>query len=238
MQAVLIPSGRARSACNAFVALADVLDLLVAVPLGQVTPQMLRQSIRVLLESCVTAGWRTQMHPKFHWLVHLPNHLDRFGCLPTCWVHERKHRMVKRYAGDICNTGCFEKSVFAQVTSHHLASLTAPLTFSTCVGIVAPKVAPRAMTTCVEQYLGIAGLECTTGLEARVSKHEICCAKDVVLLLSDDGSKYVAGQVWFHAAYAEEPCSLVSIWTLLSADENIGSAEWQEADNPVLVTMQ
>ena len=59
-----------------------------------------------------------------------------------------------------------------------------------------------------------------------------------MLLLSDDGSKYVAGQVWFHAAYAEEPCSLVSIWTLLSADENTGSAEWQEADNPVLVPMQ
>ena len=114
-QAVLMPSGKCSMACRAVVALAEVVDLLQTVPLDIVKPEQLKVVIKLCLELCIAAGWRSSFHPKFHWMVH------QHGCLPTCWVHERKHRMVKRYASDAYNTQIFEHSVIGEVVSHHVA---------------------------------------------------------------------------------------------------------------------
>lgn len=234
VQAVLLPAGRALAACNAMLALADVLDLLITVPLAKVTSAMLRDAIRSLLDCCVAAGWRQVLHPKFHWLVHLPSHLARFECLPSCWVHERKHRMVKRYAQDIHNTTNYEKAIFAQVTSHHLSSLAADHTFATHVGLTRPRAASPKMRAFLESEFGLFGQECLTGMEARISKHATCCTDDVVLLKSGDGSSLMAGQVWFHASFAGQPISLITIWKLRARDAEMGFCEWDEEDHPML----
>ena len=106
--AIALPSGKCNEACLAVLILADVLELLQLAnrqPAAVLRP--LRGAIRSFLRKCEAAGWKKQMMPKFHWLVHLPTHLERFSCLPTCWVHERKHRVAKRYASDIKNTGIY-----------------------------------------------------------------------------------------------------------------------------------
>ena len=71
LQAVFVPAKMCIPACRAFIALADVLDLLVAVPLGVVSVEQLRLGIRDFLESMAGADWREFLHPKFHCLVHL-----------------------------------------------------------------------------------------------------------------------------------------------------------------------
>jgi len=237
LQVVVLPAGRAETQCKAFLALADVLDLLSMVPLGLVSPFMLRQAVKSLLELCLAAGWRLFLHPKFHWLVHLPRHLEQFGCLPTCWVHERKHRMVKRYASDICNTTVYEKSILGQVTSHHLSALGAPSTFSTKIGLIEPtRAAPPRMRALIEHELqGFPGWECHTAKQARISKFETCSAKDVVLVKIPGETSYVAGQVWFHASYGGVAISLVSLWTLLHHHPDSGVCEWQEVDDPTFM---
>ena len=88
-QAVLMPSGKCSMSCRAVVALAEVVDLLQAVPLDIVKPEQLKVAIKLLLELCIAAGWRSSLHPKFHWMVHLPRMLHQHGCLPTCWVHAK-----------------------------------------------------------------------------------------------------------------------------------------------------
>ena len=61
------------------------------------------------------------MIPKFHWLLHFPAWLKRFRTLISCFVRERKHKMVKRYANDMRNTRTnfdehsYEKSIMAEV---------------------------------------------------------------------------------------------------------------------------
>lgn len=114
-RSVLLPTGACTTGCQAFLALAEVLDQLLAIPLGIVPPRELQRSIASFLDACIAAKWRSLMHPKFHWLVHLPQHLASWGTLPTCWVHERRHKMVKRYAGDIRNTSNYERSVLKEV---------------------------------------------------------------------------------------------------------------------------
>ena len=35
--------------------------------------------------------------PKHHYSVHLPSQLERFGLVPSCFVHERRHKILKRH---------------------------------------------------------------------------------------------------------------------------------------------
>ena len=46
----------------------------------------------------------TAMVPKFHWLLHYPGFLERWGSLPGCLALERKHRVPKSFADPINNT--------------------------------------------------------------------------------------------------------------------------------------
>ena len=88
---------------KAFLALCDLLDMFVAVPLGLVTPAFLQTRIDAFIDRFLAAwGWE-YMFPKMHWTLHFAQHLKRFTTLLGCFVHERKHRLIKRYAEDIHN---------------------------------------------------------------------------------------------------------------------------------------
>ena len=51
--------------------------------------------------------------PKFHWLLHFGDHLRQVDMLVACFVHERKHKMVKRYVEKIMSDIIFERGVVA-----------------------------------------------------------------------------------------------------------------------------
>ena len=82
--------------------------------------------IDAFLAAALAAGWREWMGPKWHWMVHYSEHLQRWGCLLTCWAHERKHKVVKRYATQINNSRAYEQSVLSEVISHYLNDLRSP----------------------------------------------------------------------------------------------------------------
>ena len=134
-------SGHCESEIRAFLCLCDVLDLFQAVPLGLITHGHLGSAVEAFLQACLRANWREQMHPKFHWLVHFPKQLRTFGCLPSCFVHERKHKVAKRYANSIHNTRVFETSLLGEIVSHDLSVLAKPHVFDFQVGLVEPKPA-------------------------------------------------------------------------------------------------
>ena len=113
-------------------AFAVVVDIRVAsAMLGPACSNDLRLAIDLFLGHCVDAVWKNNLHSKFHWLIHLPDELIRFKRLLSCWVHERKHKMVKHYAQNIYNTRVYERSILSEVTSHHLANLRRD-SLSTC----------------------------------------------------------------------------------------------------------
>ena len=99
VHAVYMRAGVCVLECTAFMLCCEVLDMLTQVARGTVSPGDLSGAVDRFLSACDAAGWRDFMHPEFHWLIHLHIELGRFGTLYTCWVHERKHKMVKRPAG-------------------------------------------------------------------------------------------------------------------------------------------
>lgn len=235
VQTVIMASGTCVSECKAFVALADVIDILVLIPLGCVLPEQLRSVVKVFLELCLEAGWKNFMQPKFHWLVHMPKHLDQFRCLPTCWVHERKHRMVKRYATEICNTTKFERSVLGEVVSHHLSELAAADAFHT-KGLERPKNAPSRLQAFLTATFHLpVGETCAFSHSARLSHNEVCSKGDVVLFRDEATGAVGAGQIWFHVVVQDVGVTVLTTWERSKWDADSGAAEWLIKDAPVFV---
>jgi hypothetical protein len=239
IQAVVLPAKVCVEQCIAFLAMADVLDMLQAVPLLKVTPQDLRAAIQSFLQSCVAAGWKQYMHPKFHWLVHFPTHLQKFGMLPTCFVHERKHRVAKRYSNPIQNTSVFEKSVLSELVCHDLAVLKTSSIFAVAVKLSNPHTASKKMLEFMSQQMSVTlqPEECLTCAVAHILPAGTCSKKDVVLIRTSDATEpFEAAEVWFHVQCKGMCFSLVSLWKLKSIDTAKGTAQWLKQDNPVMIS--
>ena len=100
---------------DAYMALIDLINCFVCASRGTVTPKTLRQRAEIFLRKFAAAFGTKIMAPKFHWLLHFWVQYRTFKRLVACWVHERKHRMVKRYCDKQTNTITFEMSVLSEV---------------------------------------------------------------------------------------------------------------------------
>ena len=64
------------------------------------------------------------MQPKFHFLMHFPDLLQRFKYLPACFVLERKHRIIKKYANMVLNVRQnYSASVLREVTANRVSNM-------------------------------------------------------------------------------------------------------------------
>ena len=86
--------------CEAFFALCLVLDLLMHVHDDNVTPDLLEQIIAIHANAFLALLGPIACIPKYHFALHLAGFLKKFGYLPNCLVHERKHKLVKRFIED------------------------------------------------------------------------------------------------------------------------------------------
>ena len=181
ISAIYLRANVCKAECTAYLKACDVLDLLIASAHGVVTSQQLHDAVDSFLKSCLAAGWRQFMHPKFHWCLHLSIELREFGVLLTCWVHERKHRMVKRYTKHQQNTRSYEDSILAEITCQHFYNLDLVSTFDLSVGMLNP----LACTARMKQLVGCIGIPLhlvgNTSRVARISKFECVSVGDVVV---------------------------------------------------------
>ena len=237
VQGVPMKYGLCLPQCIAFLAMCDLVDLLQAVPLQIVTPEMLLHAVEAALTAFANAGWAQYMTKKFHWLLHLPDHLNKFGMLPACWAMERKHKLVNRYANPTVNTLRFEQSILEEVLSHDLSTLCRPDVFDFSMGLINPHLAPEKLRSWVSR-MGLHFLpeECQTGHTLRICPAGKCSRGDVVLLKSEDvAHKWEAAEVWCHLQIKHMSLSLVSIWKLLAYDRVRSCASWEARCNPILV---
>ena len=207
VQAVFLRAGICPLVCRAYILCADVMDLLLSVPRGGVTTNLLRETIDKFLDACVAADLKCFMHPKFHWLTHLPRELDRFATLLSCWVHERKHKMVKRFCNEQRNTERYEASTLSEVTCQHLAALKHKAKFDYRVMLCPPSrdMGPRLASRLREELHLPDGLALATSKRGRISEFEVISIRDVVL--------YTNGVAWaFRSRWMLAPtCLCLSI---------------------------
>ena len=123
-QHVLLRRDICNAECQAFLALVDLADLIVATARVEVLPATLLAAGHRFLHLYVTAFGYDYMFPKMHWLLHFAETLAQFGVLLNCFVLERKHRMPKRYADELKNTSKHARIITSCSTI--LANITSP----------------------------------------------------------------------------------------------------------------
>ena len=67
--------------------------------------------------------------PKHHFMLHLPRQLARFSFLIACFVHERKHKVAKRWAVPLCiaKQRSYDRTLLEECTMAHINALGDPL---------------------------------------------------------------------------------------------------------------
>ena len=111
--------------CRCFFLLCKVLELLQQATRGDpVDPNVLHTAIvqhaRCLLETYGDEIWV----PKNHMALHLAEFLRRHKCLLSCFVQERKHKLLKRFSNNMNSAMSFETSLLKDVLAAQLESLT------------------------------------------------------------------------------------------------------------------
>ncbi len=90
--------------------------------------------------------------PKHHFVSHLGNQLARHKILPSCFLMERKHRQIKRFAAPRRTGTAFEAGLMEEVTCQHLYDLHTPV--GGC-GLYEPHAAPDCIVSALNSVLFI-----------------------------------------------------------------------------------
>jgi hypothetical protein len=223
LMTVVLGTGYERDAVMSFLALADILDILVAIPTGRVTPAMLRVALRRHLDLYVAVYGAAEVLPKHHFAQHLPKIWETMGFLIACFVHERRHRGIKRYAQAHVNTfNDYEHNVLAEFTHYHLHQLKTDRGLLCLPGLVAPITrAPAALIAFVHETHPNALVE--TAHTARYQSSNLVSKRDVVLMVLNNAVS--AGAVQFNLTVDGVLMCCVTSWQRASAVEN-GAVWW------------
>ena len=203
-------------AVRSFLAGCKVLDLLTKTVSGRVTPTDLESAIKTHGQLRLQAHGPTRCQPKLHYVRHIPQHLNSHPRLFSCFVHERKHRTLKKFANDSHNhnrTTAFEKGLLQEVVllqATQLGGVESLISF----GLKSPKEASNALVRQIQMFfkLDVAKpLDVQCSLEAFLRPSELCAQNDVVIFQNQDGYEHV-GQVWFHFQVYEDVFTVLSCW--------------------------
>ena len=175
--------------------LMECLDLLMSLNRGgNVAADELHSSLVGWLQAHLDAYGDENWVPKHHCSLHLNEFLKRHGCLLSCWVHERKHRLVKRFGDHVMdfNKG-FEKSILSDIIHVQCDQLEEEL-FQDGVSLIGEK---RAREEAILWLRGILGPgEIFTSFVAQGSCGQRIHKGDVVFF--EDRNNHRVGKILSH----------------------------------------
>ena len=193
-----------------YMMLCTVLDLLNSK--HGVDPQRLHCAIKQHLDMFLLAYGEDHWIPKHHMSIHLPSMLFEHGLLISCFVHERKHKEIKRYIPHKMT----EKDILLEVTALQWRGLVSS-SFAVVATLVNPKVATNTMTKSLQAHF-------KTRQQIYTAKEAVCASglrvfHDDVVTLTDS----VVAEVLFHFSVDNKCITCVERWTPLKTDINMYS---------------
>ena len=203
-----------KAALESYNALASVLDLLQRCKTHRdVAPHALQDAIQRHQQLRLGVYTDERYQPKMHYASHLPYALREHQLL-CCWVHERKHREIKRYAESQSNAGdstAYEKNLLQRTFLAQFYSLDT-LCLKKQTQLVNPCVSNDAVATHVRDFLGCNQLpppQVMASQSAITNAFTVVSSKDVIL------TPLGVGEVWFHVALGDTVCTCFSPWISL-----------------------
>ena len=108
-----------------------VVVLLNMICTGHVTAEELAEAMQVHFNKHKEAYGDSIWKPKFHYSLHLPLQLVKHSVLLSCFVHERKHRLYKRWATSFDSKKSMERCMMEEMTLSHMNALQHSLVHAT-----------------------------------------------------------------------------------------------------------
>jgi hypothetical protein len=95
IHSVAMPKGHKPEACQAFLAMAAFIDQVHdGNQAGLITRTTLLPAVEQAIQTFHQAFPEISLIKKWHWQFHMPDTLQRFGFLPSCFANERKHKPI------------------------------------------------------------------------------------------------------------------------------------------------
>jgi hypothetical protein len=124
---VVAARGKFMKHVASLIAVLQVVVMLIALKTGTVAADALTIAIKNHLVLFKEAYGDSAVRPKHHFAAHLGPMLARFPFLLSTFVHERKHRVPKKYTRDRRNLQSWDLGAIEEVTCHQLWELGKPL---------------------------------------------------------------------------------------------------------------
>ncbi len=202
---------------DCYLKMARVLDLLVNLKQGAVKASILQGAILDHLRAFQMAHGLERWLPKHHMAWHLASMYSSHKLLCSCFTHERKHKAIKRYTGQLANTwSAWETSVLTDVLRDHINDVSSA-SFWALDGLVAASDPSPACKIVLQAALGAVNGVVKVSLDATLSGGIRCSSKDM-LLLNLDGRTRV-GQAIFFSQVGDSSFAYVELWTSLGRNE-------------------
>ena len=218
-----------KAACTSYISLCDVLEQLLRIPRGTASPASVRTAVQTHLRRFRAVYGEDAFVPKCHMAMHLADMFEQHGLLISCFVHERKHKEIKRYANELDITNAsFEKSVLKDVLYMHVEALKEPSIYTSSTAHLVPPVsqASQKLRDVVQRELGtvspIHTARCAAGHYGLR-----CSAGDVAIM--QVGGEVRVSEVWFHVRVDGVCITCCSPWNALGA-----GGRFQVVSEPVL----
>ena len=229
---VVLPLKICRQEIHAYVMLANIVDILQSLQSKPCPSSQLSKAVAAFLKARKEAEWEEWCHPKFHWVLHMPMHVSRWAMLPTTWVHERKHKVAKRYGSLQKNTTGYEKSILLECLGHCQAERQQPHVFSTACRLDKESAASAKLASFVSEYMDEPMKSLSTCAMAHLAPGGSCHKGDVVLLKH----AMLVGEIYFHADFNGKVLSLINVWDMLEYIPSKGSCICKKQEcSPMLV---
>ena len=227
LEADVLP--RCSDQCVSFRALCAVLDLLQCVKHeGRVSVATLRDAVFGHLRSFMAAYSEHGWIPKHHLAIHLCDALQRHGTLIGCLVHERRHKIVKRWSRDRYTTKSFERGLLEELTVEHMHAMKEDW----CIDDRSQTLwsEPRkAMSDAIKhEFPDTNVVHCANMVRANGAA---ITAGDVAF--ADIGGRRQLVEAWFHARVDKHVLSCVSVWPHApSASDTCITETYRRAEDP------
>ena len=124
---VVVPRNQCQKSVASLVAVLQVVSVLINLKTCKVSSETLTRTITHHLALFKEAYGDGAVRFKHHCALHLGPMLGRFPFLMSTFVHERKHRVVKKYTRDRRNLQSWDLGAIEEVTCHQLWELGKPL---------------------------------------------------------------------------------------------------------------
>lgn len=231
VQQVLMHFGTCEAECKVFLVLLEVMDLVTATSRCRVEPGILLAKIQMFLDLFVEAFGAEMTTPKFHWLLHLPDYLERMhdlfndklgvpGWLQHCFVLERKHKVGKRYAEPRQNTDRMRSGgLLSEVLCQNMSDVCGAPEFK--LGLLDAKKPTKSTQAHIIRALELDGH--TPIQVARRSWHNEFShsnAGDFVVFTCAESAAMRAGTVQLHFEVAGIPASVIELYELVCRDNH------------------